>query len=446
MRKLDTANIIEEIKPHRELGVITATCLVIGNMIGCGIYLLPLSLSRLGSISIFGWVAASGGAFLIGLIFARLSQLLPKQGGLFAYTLDGLGDYPAFIVAWHYWFVAWLGTSGMTVGLLAYLTIFFPDLASSPYTKFIIAMIVVWGLTFINYRGMKLAGMIQVVTVILKILPILFITIFGAFYFSPEYFKPFNLTGETDFSAIGTATSMAMWAFIGVESASIPARYVKNPKKNIPRATLWGVSISCLLYLVASFVLIGLVPNQEMQTSLAPYATVANTISPPSYASYMVGFVTFGAIVSILGGMNGWVLLQGQMPYSAACSGLFPKSFARLSKNETPLFALVVTGFLISALLFWHCFLDSENSFEIIIKLAGFSILVCYIFTIAASILLKKNHIKNYKIGAVDIFLTTAATTYIIWGIYNLDSLIKDIALPLFLLSTLVFVFIRYRK
>lgn len=436
----------KKIQPHRELGIITATCLVIGNMIGCGIYLLPLSLSRLGSVSIFGWVAASGGAFLIGLIFARLSQILPKQGGLFAYTLDGLGKYPAFLVAWHYWLVAFLGCAGMTVGLLSYLGVFFPTLLSSPTIKFTIAMVVIWGLTYLNYKGVKLAGLVQTVTVILKVLPIFVVIAFGAFYFSPEYFSPFNLTGESDFSAIGTAATMTMWAFIGVESASIPARYVKNPKKNIPRATLWGVSLSCLIYLSASFVLLGIVPNQEMQLSSAPYATAALNIFPPEYADYMVGFITFGALISIVGGMNGWVLLQGQMPYSAACAGIFPKPFSRLSKNETPLFSLVFTGFVISALLFWHCFLDNVNSFEIIIKLAGFSVLVCYILTIASSLILKKHHVDGYKLGFADTILTVLATSYITWGLYNLDHTVKNIALPLFLLSTFMFVFVRYKK
>jgi len=433
-------------QPHRELGLLTATCLVIGNMIGCGIYLLPLSLSKLGSVSVFGWLTASGGAFLMGVIFARLSQILPKQGGLFAYTLDGLGKYPAFIVAWHYWLVAFLGCAGMTVGLLSYLGIFFPALSCSPTTKFIISMVVIWGLTFLNYKGVKVAGMIQTTTVILKVLPIFLVTAFGIFYFSPENFEPFNLTGDSNFSAIGTATTMTMWAFIGVESASIPARYVKNPKKNIPRATLWGVSIACLIYLSASFVLQGIIPNHEMQASSAPYATAALTIFSPAYADYMVGFITFGALISILGGMNGWVMLQGQMPYSAACAGIFPKPFSRLSKKETPLFSLIFTAIVISILLFWHCFLDSVNSFEIIIKLAGFSVLVCYILTIASSLILKKHHVPGYKLGFVDTLLTLLATLYITWGLYNLDSTVKNIALPLLLLSTFMFVFVRYKK
>ncbi len=431
-------------KPHRELGLLTATTLVMGNMIGCGVYLLPIALSKFGSLSILGWAASSVGIVFLGLVFARLSQLLPQQGGLFAYTRDGFGDFAAFNVAWLYWCIVWLGNAGIMVGFLSYSQIFVPAMASNPALKFSVAMVVLWGLTYINWRGVGLAGLVQGVSLVLKIAPIILIILFGVFYFNPDYLTPFNLTDEPSLVAVGSAASMALWAFIGVESASIPARYVKNPARNIPLATLWGVGLSCCLYIIAAIVLVGIVPNAELQASTAPYATAAQKIFG-SYSGIMISFVAIGALASMLGGLNGWVLLQAQMPYSASSCGLFPRFFSKLSNNETPTYGLTISSALTSLITAWYCFWPDENVLELIIKFTGFGVLTCYLFTTVAGILLRKHHTPDHTIGWFDGVLTAVTTVYLVWALMSVDATARAVGLHIFLFTSLTYALVKLR-
>src|SRR5690349_10420262 len=176
-------------------------------MIGSGIFLLPATLAAFGGISLFGWVGSSAGAIILALLFSKLSKIIPNAlGGPYAYTRTGLGDFAAFLVAWGYWISIWCTNAAITVTLVSYLTVFFPVLSKNSYLAVATGLGVIWFLTWINTRGVKEAGRVQVITTILKITPLVLVSVVGLFYIDFKNFTPFNNSGESDLSAI-TATA-----------------------------------------------------------------------------------------------------------------------------------------------------------------------------------------------------------------------------------------------
>jgi len=207
----------------RKLGIWIATALVVGNMVGSGVFLLPASLASFGGISIVGWLFTSAGALAVALLMSRLARMMPKVGGPYAYTRSGLGDLPAFLVAWGYWISIWSGNAAISVALVGYLAVFFPALAQIPALGAGVALTAIWLLTGLNAWGVREAGILQIWTTVLKLLPLLAIGTLGLLYLDPQNFVPFNASGQSSFSAITATAALTLWAFTGLDSATIPA-------------------------------------------------------------------------------------------------------------------------------------------------------------------------------------------------------------------------------
>ena len=146
------------------IGLWTTTSLVIGNMIGSGVFLLPSALAVYGGISIIGWLFSTIGAFILALLFSYLSKAMPSAGGPYAYTREGLGEFAAFIVAWGYWISIWCGNAAITVALVSYLSVFFPILAVNNIAAVVTGLSAIWLLTWVNTRGINTVGKVQLLT------------------------------------------------------------------------------------------------------------------------------------------------------------------------------------------------------------------------------------------------------------------------------------------
>ncbi len=225
------------------LGLWMCTALVIGNMIGSGVFLLPASLARFGAISILGWLVSAGGALCLALVFARLSAIMPRVGGPYAYAREGFGDFAGFWVAWSYSISVWTTNAALAVAFVSYSTVFWPTLGTSPALAAATALVTLWALTFVNTYGVREAGQVQLVTTILKLLPLAAIGAFGFFSFEPEHFKPFNPSGTSSISALTATVTLTLWAFLGLESGTVPAGDVRDASRTIPRATMLGATV-----------------------------------------------------------------------------------------------------------------------------------------------------------------------------------------------------------
>jgi len=370
----------EAVLPAREdarqnaLGLTACTALVVGNMIGSGIFLLPASLAAFGPISLAGWVLTSVGALVLAVIFGRLSRLVMKTGGPYAYTEAGYGDFAGFIIAWGYWIALWTGNAGVAVALAGYVGFLVPAVAVSPALSLAVALAAIWILTLVNVRGVAEAGFVQIVTTVLKLVPLVLIGTVGLLWIDPANYTPVNTGGTSNLSAVSASAALTLWAYLGLESATVPAGEVVEPEKTIPRATIIGVLIAAAVYIAVTTVAIGVVPSADLARSSAPLADVSKTMWGPLGGT----LVAFGAVISTFGTLNGFTLLTGQVPYGAALDHVFPDWLARLSRFGTPANALIFSNLLASLLVIMNFSQGLVGAFNTIILLAVMSSLLPY--------------------------------------------------------------------
>ena len=351
-------------------------------MIGSGVFLLPSSLAPFGGVSILGWLFTSAGAMALALVLAGLARRIPRTGGPYVYTREGLGGLPAFVVAWGYWISIWSGNAAISVAFVGYCATFFPALALDPALGACTAMGAIWLLTAVNARGVKEAGIVQLWTTVLKLLPLVAMGTLGLLWLDPHHFVPFNASGGSTLSAVTATATLTLWAFLGLESATIPAESVQNPERTIPRATVLGTGLAALVYILATAGVMGIVPAGELVQSTAPFADAATRI----WGGWAGGLVAMGAAISAFGALNGWILLQGQMPLAAARDGLFPAIFGRVSRRGTPVAGMVVSSALATALIALNFSATLVDQFTFIILLATLSTLIPYIFSSLADL------------------------------------------------------------
>lgn len=368
----------------RTVGLWVAIALVVGNMVGSGVFLLPASLAPFGGISILGWLFTTAGAITIALMLARMGRIMPAVGGPYAYTRRGLGDLAGFLVAWGYWISIWSGNAAISVGFVGYLAAFIPALAENPALGAGVALSAIWLLTGVNALGVREAGMVQLVTTVLKLLPLLAIGTLGLLYLDPGHFRPLNLTEGSSFSALTATATLTLWAFLGLESATIPADSVKDPARTIPRATVIGTIMAGVIYILATAGVMGILPSSELATSTAPFADAGRLV----WGSWAGSLIALGAAISAFGALNGWILLQGQMPRAAALDGLFPPVFKKLSKRGTPAAGLVISSALATGLMALNFTAGLVEQFTFIILLATLSTLIPYVLSAISELVL----------------------------------------------------------
>ncbi len=401
---------------QKKIGLITTTSLVVGNMIGAGIFLLPASLGEFGSISLLGWLFTATGAIILAKIFSNLSKLIVnKSGGPYTYSREGFGDFIGFLVAWGYWISVWISNAAIAIAIIGALSFFFPILETNSILAVTVGLSMIWFFTWINTKGVKESGKVQVVTTVLKLVPLIFVILIGAFFFSLDNFPGFNLTGESNLATFPVVAALTLYAFLGIESASIPAENVENPEKTVPKATMLGTIISTCVYIFGTIVLFGVLPVDVLQNSAAPFAEAGKIIGG-DYAGY---FVAAGAAISGIGALNGWILIVGQIPMAAAKDKMFPRIFKKENKKGAPILGLVI-GSVLSSLVMLLNFTDGlVEQFTFIVNLTVLTCLVPYLFVSAAYIIIlieRKVHVnsilKTFTLGFLG-FL------YSVWAIYG---------------------------
>ena len=428
---------------QQKIGLITTTSLVVGNMIGAGIFLLPSTLAGYGSISILGWLFTSAGALILAKIFSNFSKIIVnKSGGPYTYSKAGFGDFIGFLVAWGYWISCWVSNAGIALAIIGALSIFFPELSTNPILKVSIGLGMIWFLTWINSKGIKESGRIQVITTVLKLLPLAMVIVIGAFFFSLDNFPAFNLTGESNFATFPVVAALTLYAFLGVESATIPAENVSNPEKTVPKATMLGTIIVTLVYILGTVVLFGVLPIEVLKNSPAPFAEAGKIIGG-EFAGY---FVAAGAAISGIGALNGWILIMGQVPMAAAKDHMFPKIFKKENKNGTPYFGLIIGSFLSSLILLMNVTDGLVEQFKFVVNLTVLACLVPYLFVSASYIIVlieKKIHINNFLKTFV---LGSLGFAYSLWAIYGSEAEVVFYGFLLLLLSIPFYIMMKWNQ
>tara|TARA_Y100000385_G_scaffold149403_1_gene154950 strand:- start:649 stop:1941 length:1293 start_codon:yes stop_codon:yes gene_type:complete len=361
-----------------KIGLLGSTSVVVGNMIGSGIFLLPASLAMYGGIGIVGWVCSAAGAVLLSLMFAELGQYAPDSiGGPYVFSRMGLGDFAGFLVAWGYWISIWSTNAAIAVALVGYLKVFLPILDTSIPLAVGTGLGFLWLFTWINSKPLKTVASIQIITTILKVAPILLIGIIGIFYVNWDHFLPFNASEESNFTAITNAATLTLFAFLGMESAVIVSGDTENAKSTVRKSTIYGTLITIVVYISSAIAILGIVPPESLMTSNAPFADAAEIFIGPS-ARYVVAGC---AVIATIGALNGWILLQGRIPMAAAQDKLFPTIFGKKNENGSPILGIILSSILASVLMVFSFSESLIDAFKFMITLSTLSVIIPYLFS-----------------------------------------------------------------
>ena len=398
--------------PSKKLGIWMSTSLVVGNMIGAGVFLMPAALAAYGGISVVGWLFSSIGALVLAFIFSRLSKMVKNStGGPYAFSRAGFGDFLGFLVAWGYWISIWVSNAAIAIAFVGALTVFFPFLNESPVASVSVALISIWGLTWINSLGVVSSGRMQLATTVLKILPLVIIILGGIFFFNIDNFMPFNTSEFSTSKAIAVTAALTFFAFLGIESATIPADDIDDGQKTIPRATMLGTGITTLIYILSTVVIMGMIPMESLAKSPAPFADAMALLA----GSTGEKLVAAGAAIAAFGALNGWILVMGQVAKATAKDGLFPKIFGKENKKGVPFPGMVIGAVLTSIVMLMNYTEGLVEQFRFMILLATLCTLVPYLFSSAAYVVLGKGSYSTNQLRVIG----GLGFAFSIWMIYG---------------------------
>src|SRR5512133_2318144 len=435
----------------RSMGLWMATALVVGNMVGSGIFTLPAALSgEAGPASIVALAFTGLGAMLVALVFANLGRAHPRTGGPYYFARKAFGDFVGFQTAWAYWIAAWVGNAAIAVAFAGYLAVFWGDLKTNNGLAALVAVGAIWLFTLVNILGARQTGVVQVITTVLKFVPLAVIGIVGLFYLHGGNFSPFT-TAQGGFDwHINAAATLALWAFIGLESATVPAEEVKDAEGTIPRATMLGTVATTLLYVVALVAIVGVLSPAVLGGSSAPFADAADAMWAGTFLGLAWGkWIALVAMAATLGALNGWILLTARVSLAAADDGLFPKPFARVhGERKTPVIGLVVSSVLVSALVLYNWNASFGQRFTDIVLLATWMTLIAYAYAAASEVILffRERHLFSKVRLVRDTAVASLAFAYSVWAIWGSGEewLAKGFMLLLFGIP--VFVWMKWRQ
>lgn len=397
--------------------------LVVGNMIGCGIYMLPASLAAFGSISIFSWAYTSVGAIFLALMFSALNKRIPKTGGPYVFCKAAFGDFAGLCIAYIYWISLWVASAGIAVSSIGYLGFISPtfDTHSATYNPkmaFLVEAAAVWLFTGINILGIRTAGIFQLFLTILKLLPLILITLIGFTKINPHYFAEFNVSGLPNFYAMTSAAALTLWAFLGLETATVPADHTRH-SKDVFKATVYGTIIAAIIYISSSLVLFGLIPPSILKGSQFPFADGANLL----FGHNVAYFIALCAIISGLGGLNVNIMVQAQIPMAASRDQLFPSYFKKLSKWETPVNSQIISSVFVTVLLGLTINSTLIEQFNMIALIATLLTLVAYFVSALAELKLSLSDkvVLNKASWFKSVLIAILAASYSCWMFTGVD-------------------------
>jgi APA family basic amino acid/polyamine antiporter len=400
------------------LGLWMTTALVAGNIIGSGVFLLPASLAKadLGLNSLTGWLFTATGAVLLAFVFATLSRAFPRDGGPYLYARAAFGELAGFVVAWGYWISIWVGNAAIATGGVSYLSTLFPWVARTPGASVLVTLVALWSLTLVNCYGVRAAGWVQSVTTVMKLLPLLAVACLGAAVVLVRRDLLVAASGPP-LSLGGTqaAATLTLWALLGLESATVPADKVEDPERTIPRATMVGTVVTALVCAASCTAVLLLVPASKLAASNAPFADALR----PLWGEHAATLVVLFAAISAFGALNGWILLQGELPFAMARDGVFPRAFARESARGTPAFAFVLTSVLVTLLVLANYHSSMVELFTFMILLSTSACLVAYLAcSLALLALMARGRLGGARRGTPWLAVTGAVgAAYSLWAI-----------------------------
>jgi arginine:ornithine antiporter / lysine permease len=446
-----------------KLGIWVLTALVVGNMVGSGIFMLPRTLAEAASPAgvIAAWTVTGLGVLMIALVFGNLAVRKPElQGGPQIYAKELFKDgskasvLSGFMSSWGYWIGNVAGNIAIVTTFAGYLSTFFPvltnqstlftigsfSLKTGNFLTFLVCTILLWGTHFIILNGLEGAGKLNFIATATKVIGFLLFIIVGLFAFQKANLVPFvapryDEAGQTIglMSQINNAAVTTLWAFLGIESAIVFASRARR-SLDVKRATILGLFIALAIYISISTLVMGLLDSDTLIASDKPLIDAIQTILGAAGGKLLAGL----GLISLFGSTIGWVLLSAELPYQAAKQKLFLPIFLKENKKGLPVFSLVISNGIGQIFIFSTISNTISAAFDFVIYIATLSYLVPYFIAsiFQLKLVVTGETYGNKKNKKTDGIIAILATLYSVWVIYAGTADIKTFALGMLLLAT----------
>jgi len=388
--------------------------IAVGCAVGSGVFMMPTLLAPYGLIGFGGWLIAGAGSVLVALTMSRLVRRIPKTGGPYVYANEGLGHFAGFIIAWTYWVACITAIAGISIAFVSYLGFFIPAISHSSLLSLLASLVLVWLIVTLNIFSIESSAKFQVVSTLLKLLPLFFMMFLGLVGFDSNNLPEINPTNANPFILLATVTTLVMWSFVGIETATVPAENFINPEKTIPKVLIAAVLSVLTIYILVSIAIAAIVPAEELMNSSAPFALAATKIL--GFSGGVI--IAFGALISTLGSLNANTLTAGNITFAAARDKLLPSKFLTLSDAGTPIFSFILAGSFVSFLLMLNYTKGLIDAFIFFAMLSTLSTLIAYLFCAMAELkFLKNDHPSKQRNSAI--FLTFGTFLYAFFAIWG---------------------------
>jgi APA family basic amino acid/polyamine antiporter len=430
------------------LGLTSATGLVIGSIVGTGVFTMPAVLAGAGTMGIAVLAVIALGAMLLAVLFGQLTKRVPNSdGGLYAYSRHEFGDFAGYLVGWCYWVQSWAGNAAIVASWVFYVDALFGWAHNTGMENWFIAMVGLWVPALINLAGVRQMAWFQNVTVVLKFLPLLFVGVIGWFFVTSANFGPFNATGGSLYSGIGIAAGVALFSFIGVEAAAITAKRVRDPRRNVMRASVVGTALSALLYVLVTAVVMGLVSHHTLVGTGSPFVNAFDTMFP--HNAWAGKFIAAVAVVSGIGALNGWTLIVTETSRAIAQDDLFPRPFAWSDRKGTAWFGILVGTALPSLLMLWSYNTKAGLTvFTYLVDLTVVTVAIPYFMSAIAQLtfLVSRRRTVNGWALARDLMVAGISVLFSMWVTFASGYQVVYQALVVILVGLILYAFLNARR
>lgn len=389
---------------NNKLGLWVLTALVVGNMVGSGIFMLPRSLAEVASPSgvLLAWLLTGAGVLMTALVFGNLAMRKPELNGgpqMYAMALfkkgSGASTLSGYLVAWGYWVANFAGNVAIITTFASYLSTFLPILSSEAVwftafgtelrvgnvLTFLTCSVLLWGMHTLVLRGMEGAGKVNFVATTAKVLGFALFIIAALFAFQSSNLLPMDaprfdeagasvpLLGQINAAAVAT-----LWAFVGVESAIVFSNRARK-QSDVKKATIIGLSIALVIYMGITVLVMGTLTQDQLIASEKPLVDALSVVVGSSGSYLMAGL----GLISLLGTTVGWIMLASEVPYQAAKQGIFLPIFKKENKKGAPVVALWLSNLGSQLFIFSTISNSVSKAFDFVIFVATLAYLVPYI-------------------------------------------------------------------
>src|SRR5688572_7382640 len=360
----------------KKFGPLLATFVVANNMIGSGFFLLPASLATQGGVTAISWLVGMAIAIVIGAAFARLARDYPRLECPDDYVRPALGRDMGFLATTLYWVAAWAGNNAIAVAAFGYLVTLLPIAGDDPTVRLLGQLALIWAMFAINLLGPRPVARFQSFCLVFGLLPVIAVLVGGWGAFDAGiYADAWNVTAKSDAAVVFANLAPVFWAFVGLETGAMVAGIVDDPDRNVPIATIGGVLIAGVVYLVSSVLVMGIVPHAELAASSAPFALVTAAIFGP----WAFPLIAAAAALKATGTLGGWMQVTGEAGARAAERGYLPRWFARMLPNGAAHWGLLFVAVAMTVIAFATMSPTVAGQFGTLIGMVTLLIVLAYL-------------------------------------------------------------------